>query len=125
MSDNKFVKMSSKELREKYDKPLERIRHMSNMQVLVRVLAMGAFMVAVSATIYTTLFGMPIMGVPSKSSIVQVEVSSPRLTDESVIVTDEEYIEYARNIVSYVNKSLFKDIYKYTWYFIYIDNYYC
>ena len=110
MSDNKFVKMSTKELREKYDKPLERIKHMSNMQILVRVLAMGAFMVAVSAAIYTTMFGMPIMGVPFKSSIVQVEVSSPRLTDESVIVTDEEYIEYARNIVSYVNKSLFKDI---------------
>jgi len=110
MSDNKFVKMSTKELREKYDKPLERIKHMSNMQILVRVLAMGAFMVAVSAAIYTTMFGMPIMGVPFKGSIVQVEVSSPRLTDESVIVTDEEYIEYARNIVSYVNKSLFKDI---------------
>ncbi|MBQ5327437.1 MAG: hypothetical protein J6K80_09565, partial [Oscillospiraceae bacterium] len=82
----------------------------SNMQILVRVLAMGAFMVAVSAAIYITMFGMPIMGVPLKSSIVQVEVSSPRLTEESVIVTDDEYIEYSRNIVSYLNKSLFKDI---------------
>ena len=56
------------------------------------------------------MFGMPIGGVPFKSSIVQVEVSSPRLTEESVVVTDEEYIEYSRNIVSYLNKSLFKDI---------------
>ena len=56
MSDNQFVKMSSKELKEKYKRPIDRIKHMSNMQILVRVIAMAAFMVGVSAVIYVTLF---------------------------------------------------------------------
>lgn len=108
--NNKFVKLSTKELREKYDKPFERIRHMSNGQIAIRVLAMFTFMAIVSSGIYLVLQGVPITGLPSKGKIVQAEISSPRLTEETVVVTDEEYIEYARNIVSYVNKSLFKEI---------------
>ena len=53
---------------------------------------------------------MPIFGVPSHNRIVEAEISSPRLTENTVTVTDDEYIEYARNIVSYLNKSLFYEI---------------
>lgn len=110
MSDNKFVKMSAKELKEKYEKPIERIKHMSNGQILVRTMIMFAFMITVSLGLYVVIYGTPIMGLPGKGAIVQAEISSPRLTEESVVVTDKEYIEYSRNIVSYLNKSLFKEI---------------
>ena len=105
-----FQKLSSKELKEKYKKPMERIRHMSNGQVAIRVFAMFVFMASVSFAIYVVLMGMPILGVPSHSRIAEVEISSPRLTENTVTVTDEEYIEYSRNIVSYLNKSLFAEI---------------
>ncbi|MBE6877584.1 MAG: hypothetical protein E7488_00205 [Ruminococcaceae bacterium] len=110
MADNKFVKMSAKELKEKYEKPIDRIKHMSNSQIVVRTLAMFAIMIIISYGLYIVIYGTPIMGLPGKRAIVQAEISSPRLTEETVVVTDKEYIEYSRNIVSYLNKSLFKEI---------------
>ena len=111
MSENvQFQKLSTKELRAKYKRPFERIKHMSNGQIAIRVFAMFMFMATVSVGIYLVLFGMPILGVPSHNKIVKAEISSPRLTEEAVVVTDDEYIEYARNIVSYLNKSLFFEI---------------
>ena len=56
--NNKFVKHSAKELREMYDRPMERIRHMSNGQILFRVFLMFAFMASVSAGIYILLNGL-------------------------------------------------------------------
>ena len=109
MSDKKFVKMSAKELREKYDKPLDRIKHMSNGQVAARTLLVFAVMVTISFALYLVIYGFPIFGIPGERAISQVEISSPRLTEEVTVVTDEEYIEYSINIVSYLNKSMFKE----------------
>lgn len=94
--------MTSKELKEKYDKPIDRIRHMSNMQILVRCLLFFFVLSALSAVVYVVMNGVPIFGIPGKNSITQAEISAPRLTEESVVVTDKEYVEYARNIVSYL-----------------------
>lgn len=106
----KFQKLTRKELKEKYKTPFERIKHMSNGQIAIRVFAMFMFMATVTTGIYLVLFGMPIFGIPSDNKIVEAEISSPRLTEQTVVVTDDEYIEYARNIVSYLNKSLFYEI---------------
>ena len=100
--NNKFVKHSAKELREMYDRPMERIRHMSNGQILFRVFLMFAFMASVSAGIYILLNGFPLVGIPGNNKIVKAEIMAPRLTEEVVVVTDEEYLEYSRNIVSYL-----------------------
>ena len=35
---------------------------------------------------------------------------APRLTEEAVVVTDEEYLEYARNIVSYLGVATASDL---------------
>lgn len=110
MSDKKFVKMSSKELKEKYEKPIDRIKHMSNSQIVVRTAIVFFTMVVISFGLYVVIYGTPLTGIPGKRAIVQAEISSPRLTEQSVVVTDKEYIEYSRNITSYLNKSLFKEI---------------
>ena len=98
----KFQKLSSKELKEKYDRPYDRILHMSNGQVAIRVLAMFLFMASVSALIYVVMHGFPVMGIPGHKKLEKAEIMAPRLTEEVVVVTDEEYLEYARNIVSYL-----------------------
>ena len=110
MSNNGFVKLSTKELRAKYDKPIDRIKHMSNGQIVIRVIAMFLALAITSAGLYVVLRGVPLMGVPSKTQIVRAEIFSPRLTTEAVVIEDEENIEYARNIVTYLNKSLFREI---------------
>lgn len=94
--------MTRQELKEKYEKPIDRIKHMSNMQILIRTLLMFAFLATVSIVLYVVLNGVPLGGIPGKNKIVQAEISAPRLTEETVVVTDPEYVEYARNIVSYL-----------------------
>ena len=103
MSNNEtFKKLSRKELKDKYEKPIDRIKHMSNGQIVVRTLLMFLFMSVSSVCLYLMLEGIPVSGIPGKNQIVKVEVAAPRLTDEVVVVTDKEFIEYSRNIVSYL-----------------------
>ena len=43
MSEKKeFEKLSSKELKEKYEKPIDRIKHMSNGQIVIRTFLLFA-----------------------------------------------------------------------------------
>lgn len=102
MSNTEFKKLTTKELREKYDKPIERIKHMSNGQVAIRVFLMFAALAVTSAFLYLVFDGFPLLGIPGKNKIVKAEVMAPRLTEEVIVVTDEEYLEYARNIVTYL-----------------------
>ncbi len=101
--------MTRKELNEKYDKPIDRIRHMSNGQILIRSLLVFAFLAIVSMAVYLVINGMPVIGVPGKNSIVQAEVILNKQGLQSVVIEDEERIEYARNIVSYLGTKLGSD----------------
>ena len=102
MENDKFVKKSAKELKKEYEKPIDRIKHMSNGQIVIRSLLMFTAMAIASIGLYLMLEGFPVSGIPGKGKITQAEIIAPRLTEETVIVTDKEYIEYARNIVSYL-----------------------
>lgn len=103
MSENKeFEKLSAKELKEKYEKPIDRIKHMSNGQIAIRSILMFTVMAVVSVGLYFMLEGFPVSGIPGKGRLVKAEIMAPRLTEEVVVVTDKDYLEYARNIVSYL-----------------------
>lgn len=103
MSEKKeFEKLSSKELKEKYEKPIDRIKHMSNGQIVIRSVLMFTVMAVVSVGLYLMLEGFPVFGIPGKGKLVKAEIMAPRLTEETVVVTDKDYLEYARNIVSYL-----------------------
>ena len=103
MSEKKeFEKLSKKELKEKYEKPIDRIKHMSNGQIVVRTFLLFAIMSIVSVGLYLVLEGIPVAGIPGKNKLVKAEIMAPRLTEEVVVVTDKEFLEYSRNIVSYL-----------------------
>jgi len=109
MKERKFS-MTSAELKEKYEKPIDRIKHMSNMQILIRTFLMFAFLATVSIAVYLAVNGVPLFGLPGGKSIVKAEISAPRLTEETVVVTEGEFLEYSRNIVSYLGTDIKNDV---------------
>ena len=56
--------MTSKELKEKYDKPIDRIRHMSNLQILARCLLFFFVCLSLSAVVYVVINGVSVVRIP-------------------------------------------------------------
>lgn len=89
--------MTFKELTQTYDRPLERIRHMSNGQIALCTFGMFAFMTLVTLIIYPMSKGMPLFGLPKEKNIVQVEVTNTRREEPVVVTEDADLIFVARD----------------------------
>ena len=59
---------------------------MSNGQIAIRTLLMFLALTVASFAVYLVIYGYPILGIPGKNAISQVEISSPRLTEQAAVV---------------------------------------
>lgn len=100
--------MTFKELNKTYEKPIERIKHMSNKQVALCSIGMFLLLCLCTLIIYPLTNGMPVMGMPKEKNIVQIEVSDTRKSDEVIVTEDPDMIYFARNVVGYLNYSFEK-----------------
>ena len=100
--------MTFKELKQTYDKPFERIKHMSNMQIVICTLAMFLAMGVCTIILYPLTRGMPVLGKPSERNIERIEVIDTRKSDEVIVTDDENMIFFAHNVTVYLNYSMSK-----------------
>lgn len=89
--------MTFKELTQTYDRPFERIRHMSNGQIALCVFGMFAFMTLVTLIIYPMTKGWPLTGLPKEKNIVSVEVTNTRKEEPVAVTEDADLIFVAHN----------------------------
>lgn len=97
--------MTFKELNESFDKPLERIKHMSNKQVALCTVGMFLTLCVLSMVIFPLVKGLPIMGLPKEKDIVKVEITHPARSEETIVTDDADLIFFAHNVVGYLNHS--------------------
>ena len=100
--------MTFKELKQTYDKPMDRIKHMSNGQIVLCTFAMFMFMVLATAIIFPLTKGMPFIGMPKEKSVVKIEVTDTRKSDEVIVTEDRDLIYFAHNVTGYLNYSFAK-----------------
>ncbi len=100
--------MTFKELKQTYDKPFDRIKHMSNGQIVLCTLAMFMAMVLCTCIIYPLTKGMPVIGMPKEKNIEYIEVTDTRKSDEVIVTDDETMVFFAHNVVNYLNYSFAK-----------------
>lgn len=100
--------MTFKELTKTYDSVGERIRHMSNGQIVLCTFGMFMFMLLVTCVLYPTTKGMPLLGVPKEKAIVEIQVTDTRKSDETVVSSDADHIYFAKNVTGYLNYSFQK-----------------
>lgn len=98
--------MTFKELNQNYNKPMERIKHMSNKQIVLCTLGMFLALCLCTAIIYPLTNGMPVMGLPKEKNIVKVEVTDTRKDEPVVVTEDPDMIYFAHNVTGYLNYSL-------------------
>ena len=100
--------MTFKELKQTYDKPFERVKHMSNGQIVLCTLAMFLAMCLCTLILYPMTKGIPVMGKPSEKNIEKIEVIDTRKSDEVIVTDDENMIFFAHNVTAYLNYSMVK-----------------
>lgn len=101
--------MTFKELTKTYKTPAERIKHMSNGQIVICVLGMFLFMLLVTCILFPMTKGMPFIWAPKEKNIAEVHVTDTRKSDETIVTSDETDIYFAHDVAGYLNYS-FKNI---------------
>ena len=100
--------MTFKELKQTYDKPFERIKHMSNGQIVICTLAFFLALCVITVILYPLTNGTPVIGRPSEKNIERIEVTDTRKSDEVIVTDDENMIFFAHNVVNYLNYTMEK-----------------